>query len=90
MFSSNTVFRIRAVEAHEDGVQHVHLQLTGEDDQKMVTLIDAMMREVQGMYMLDRLGSLLYKMNALKEADEIFQRAFEEASTDPAEGSQEI
>jgi len=78
LFSNNTVFRIRSVEEQKDGLQHVELQLTGEDDQMMVALIDTMMNEVRGMKMLDRLGFVLYKMGALKEADGVFTRSLED------------
>jgi tetratricopeptide (TPR) repeat protein len=77
LFSMHTIFRIGEILQLENGVWHVKLRLTSDDDMELRRLLMMMRRDVEGSTGLHRLGQLTAKMGEWNKSMEIYKMLVE-------------
>ncbi|CAF1387658.1 unnamed protein product [Adineta ricciae] len=85
LFSMHTVFRIGDVQPIENGNQRlwqVNLALTNDQDPKLLALTKSMRDATSGAVGWYRLGQLLFAVNALDKAENLYQTLIEQTGID--------
>jgi hypothetical protein len=84
LFSMHTVFRIGEMKQIEDRFWHVHLTLTGNDDEQLTRLTEYIREEIGGGTGLHQLGHVLIKIGQLGHAEKVYNTLFDSmADNDP-------
>jgi tetratricopeptide (TPR) repeat protein len=85
LFSMHSVFRIGEISQMENGVWHVQLKLTTDDDQQLRRLTEHTREKVTEMTGLLSLGRLMVEMGEWKKSKEIYETMLADTAADDAE-----
>lgn len=83
LFTMHTVFRVIAIRqiAENDRLWEVQLILTDDTDQDMAALTNRLQNELDGKGWY-RMGKLMFLLGDFNQAEELYNRLFEDATTD--------
>ena len=81
LWSMNTVFQISGVKEERNGLCHVNLTVTNEDDPQLRQLTAYLRQEAGRLFGIQRLGNLMIEMGEWKKAKDIYETLLQEEAS---------
>ena len=81
LWGMNTIFRISRVKEERNGLCHVHLRVTNEDDPQLRQLTVYMRQEVGRLSGIQRLGNLMIEMGEWTKAKDLYEALLQEEAS---------
>ena len=81
LWGMNTIFRISRVKEERNGLCHVHLTVTNEDDPQLRQLTEYMRQEAGRLSGIQRLGNLMIEMGEWTKAKDLYETLLQEEAS---------
>ena len=81
LWGMNTIFRISRVKEDRNGLCHIHLTVTNEDDPQLRQLTEYMRQEAGRLSGIQRLGNLMIEMGEWTKAKDLYETLLQEEAS---------